>query len=114
MRKQLVIDEAAAMVERSDEDMAFDPAVARKCDNSKCTEPGAFRPVLLLQQGRDYVGALMRFPLGIVVCGQHREKFAEPYLTWLDIVAWFVSRGRTPPHRASTRLDFEPHGVPCA
>lgn len=99
--------------ERSEEDLAFDPTIERKCDHQECQELGRYRPVLLLQPGRDYTGKPFRFPLGIVVCERHREKFAEAYLTddlWGMILVGFKARGIALPHRSSTRLDFDPHG----
>jgi hypothetical protein len=93
-------------------DLAFDPTIARKCDHQDCPEVGVWRPVLLLQPDRGYTGKPMRVPLGIVVCGQHRERQADRYLDdemWGGIVTGFKARAMQVPHRSSTRLAFDPH-----
>ena len=59
------------MSENPEADLAFDPTIERKCDRDSCELRGEYRPVLLLQPGRDYTGKSMRFPLGIVVCKAH-------------------------------------------
>lgn len=94
------------------EDQAFDPTVERRCDRVGCEQRACFRPVLLLRPSRVYVGRPVRFLLGVVVCEAHKEKLVDAYLTddlWGDIVGDFKKRGASPPHRASTRLDFDAH-----
>lgn len=111
------VERMAVKAEERDADLAFDPTIKRECYRIDCKQPGAWRPVLLLQPGRDYTGKPMRFPLGIVVCDAHRAKTTQPdqYLTedlWNDLLSWFRERGVVLPHRASTRLDFDRHGPP--
>jgi len=96
-------------------DLAFDPTVARQCDRDGCTNDGELRPVLLLRPGRDYTGKPMRFPLGIVVCKEHVERMPDKFITedmWKDSVSGFKGRGMQPPHRTSTRVEYDPHGPP--
>jgi hypothetical protein len=98
--------------DRDAEDLAFDPTVKRLCDRDGCQNDGELRPVLLLQPGRDYTGKPMRVPLGIVVCPTHAERSPDRYMSdemWQDIVGGFKARDLAPPHRSSTRLDFDPH-----
>ena len=100
------------LADLDDAGMAFDPKVERRCDHPGCSARAAHRPVLLLQPGRDYTGKPARFPLGIVVCGEHREKAASAYLDddlWKDIASGFAGRGMSLPDRPSTRLDFDDH-----
>lgn len=107
---------SAAEVERASmatSDQAFDATIERPCDLPGCGRPGRWRPVLLLRPSRDYMGKSMRFPLGIVVCGQHRLPRVDQYLVddmWETIVGGFAARGKAPPHRGSTRLEFDLQG----
>jgi hypothetical protein len=104
-----------AQTEGLDGDAAFDPTIKRLCDRDGCQNDGELRPVLLLQPGRDYTGKPMRLPLGIVVCRQHVERMPDRFISedmWKDIVQGFKTRGMQPPHRTSTRVEYDPHGPP--
>lgn len=94
-------------------DLAFDSAIKRQCDQIDCKADGCWRPVLLVVPGRDYQGRPMRFPLGIVVCGQHRETRHDALVTdelWQDICQGFEARKVALPYRPGTRLEYVPHG----
>jgi len=116
MRKMILDEEKVRRqrVKMTDDEMLFDPTIERGCDAFECNATAEWRPVLLLQPGRDYCGKPMRLPLGIVVCAQHKLIKAEDYLNeelWSGIVAEFKSKGIVHPHRASTRLDFDRQGL---
>ncbi len=88
----------------------YDKPRALGCSRHGCDGAAEWKVALLLVPSRVYAGKPWRFLSSNVVCSAHREKTADPFLdedAWKTVLNYFASRGISPPHRTSTRVDYE-------
>lgn len=84
------------------------------CSRFGCENKASWKVILLLRP-RNYRGEPVRGSTGLCVCGDHKSKLPDPFITqetWNQILAAFDERKLARPHRILTEVDYETFNEP--
>lgn len=87
----------------------YDKPRALGCSRPGCDQTAEYKVVLLLVPSRTYAGRPMRMVSSNVVCADHRERTADPFIDedgWNKILRFFDEKRARRPWRAGTRVEY--------